>query len=267
MILTHNNKKSNLKQIAVYMLLVFVLPLICVILKTFTPLGRSNTLALILFGIEAATPSLAAILTVLYFEAGHGLGQFLKQRYVHHFNFNVVLLSLFLPVLIIGAAKLSSWLFFGIPPTFGVLTSKKFLIVCWALVAEELGWRGFLQDKLGIYLNELIMPLVLGIIWAVWHYHYFISGTMSAPLILFTLGCIADSYLYFAVTKAAHGNIVPASVLHFSENLFCNLFSINPEYNHGSIVPYLLYVIGSLITAAIAIAITIKRKEKATAIL
>ncbi|SDM59815.1 CPBP family intramembrane glutamic endopeptidase [Acetanaerobacterium elongatum] len=267
MILSHNNKKSNLKQIAVYLLLVFVLPLFFVLLKMYTPLGRSDALTLILFGLEAAAPSLAAILTVLYFEASHGLGQFLKERYVYHFNFNMVLLSLFLPVVIIGAAKLFSWLFFHIPPTLGVLTFKKILIVCWALIAEELGWRGFFQDKLGIYLNELVMPIILGIIWAVWHYHYFISGTMSAPLILFTLGCIADSYIYFAVTKAANGNIVPASVLHFSENLCCNLFSINPEYNNGSIIPYLLYVTGSLIAAAITIFITIKRKEKNKALL
>lgn len=136
------------------------------------------------------------------------------------------------------------------------------MIVCWALVAEELGWRDFLQDKLGIYLNELTLPFILGIIWALWHYHFFLSGEMSAPILLFTLGCIADSYLYFAFTKAVNGNIVPASVLHFSENLCFNLLLINPEYNNGSFVPYLLYVAGFLITAAISFAVVFKRKEK-----
>ena len=162
----HNIKWNDLQQIFIFLFLTFVLPLICIVLIMHTTLRYSDVLTLILVGVEAATPSLAAILTVLYFEAGHGLGCLLKRCYINHFNLKMILICLFLPVVIVGTSKLLYWLIFGITPTFGVLTSKKILIVCWALIAEELGWRGFLQDKLRTYLNELILPLILGIIWA-----------------------------------------------------------------------------------------------------
>ena len=257
-----NGHGSNLKRILVFLLLAFLIPLICVILIK-DVMDFSNILAFFLFGVEAASPSLAAILTVLF--SGAELRQFLKRCYVNNFNLKMVLVSFFLPVVVVSVPKSFYWLLYGITPTFGALSPKKIIIICWALIAEELGWRGFLQNKLEIYLNKLILPLPLGIIWALWHYHFFISGAISVPILLFTLGCITDSYLYFAFTKAVKGNIVPASVLHFSENLCFNLFLVNPEYNNGSSVPYLLYVISSLITAAIAF--SIKCKEKDTTVL
>jgi membrane protease YdiL (CAAX protease family) len=255
-------KESDWHQIVVFLLLAFLLPLICILLIMYTPLRGSSIFSFILFGVEAATPSLAAVLTVLYFRAGHGLGQFLKRCYINHFSVKTILICSIFPVVVVGVSKLVYSLAFGITPTFGVLTSKKILIVCSALIAEELGWRGFLQEKLGTYLNKFLLPLVVGIIWAAWHYHFFISGTMQAPTLFFVLGCITDSYVYFAITKAANGNIVPVSVVHFLENLCFNLFLISPEYNKGSTVPYLLYIIISIIVMAIVLLITFKRRRK-----
>ena len=229
----------------------------------YTEICRSNVFTLILLGVEASSPSLAAVATVIFFESGSGLRKFFKKCYVDHLDLKLVLVGLILPAVVIFASKQVYWLFFDITPNFGILTAKKAMIACWALVAEELGWRGFLQGKLETYLNKFTLPLLLGIIWALWHYHFFISGEMSAPILLFTLGCIADSYLYFAFTKAVNGNIVPASVLHFSENLFLILLPINPEFNNGSFVPYLLYVAGLLIAAAISFSVTLRHKKKA----
>ena len=260
----HTNRsdkiEAKLKQIIFFLLLAFLIPLICVILMKYT---ANSVLALILLGVEAASPSLAAVATVIFFESGSGLRKLFKKCYVDHLDLKLVLVGLVLPAVVIFASKLVYWLFFDITPNFGILTAKKAMIACWALVAEELGWRGFLQGKLETYLNKFTLPLLLGIIWALWHYHFFISGEMSAPILLFTLGCIADSYLYFAFTKAVSDNIVPASVLHFSENLFLILLPINPEFNNGSFVPYLLYVAGLLIAAAISFSVALKHMKKA----
>ena len=45
----------------------------------------------------------------------------------------------------------------------------------WALVAEELGWRGYLQEKIEAHVGDVLTPLIVGIIWTVWHFHFFIS--------------------------------------------------------------------------------------------
>lgn len=250
-----------MKQILVFLMLAFLLPSLCAILIMNTVIFHSGVLNLIAYGVEAASPSLAAILTVLHFENCRGLKQFLKKSYIDNLNLKVILISFSLPVLVVGASKLF-WLLFGGTSNLGILTPKKMLIICWALIAEELGWRGFLQAKLQIYFSEFTLPLILGIIWAAWHYHYLITGVMSVPILLFTLGCVFDSYVYFALSQSVNGNIIPVSVLHFSENLCFNLFLINPEYNNGSTLPYLLYVICSLVTALIVFSAIHKRSVR-----
>lgn len=253
---------SNFKQLLMLLLLAFTLPLLCAMLIMNTALFRSGAFNLIAYGVEAAAPSLAAVLTVLCFEKGRGLRQFLKRSYIDNLNLNTFLVALFLPFAVVAAPKMLYWMISGSTPSFVMLSQKKTLIVCWALIAEELGWRGFLQEKLRNHFNDFTLPLMLGLIWAAWHYHYFLSGAMSVPIILFTLGCVTDSYIYYALTKSVNGNIVPASVFHFSGNLCFNLFLINPEYNNGSAMPYLLYVICSLIAAVIAALVTYTHRVK-----
>lgn len=40
----------------------------------------------------------------------------------------------------------------------------------WALVVEELGWRGYLQEKIEAHVGDVLTPLIVGIIWTVWHF-------------------------------------------------------------------------------------------------
>ena len=110
----------------------------------------------------------------------------------------------------------------------------------WALVAEELGWRGYLQEKIEAHVGDVLTPLIVGIIWTVWHFHFFISGSMEVPLHSFAYGCIAESYGYFVITKISKGNIVPASLWHFSGNLFTNIYRLNPNWNEGRMEPYMI---------------------------
>lgn len=120
------------------------------------------------------------------------------------------------------------------------LSLKKIIIVMWALIAEELGWRGYLQEKIEAHVRDLLTPLIVGIIWTAWHFHFFISASMEVPLLSFTYGCIAESYGYFVITKISKGNIVPASLWHFSGNLFINIYRVNPNWNAGRMEPYMI---------------------------
>ena len=245
----------GLWQVFAFLLLAFLLPLVFLLLSTKTALGHSGIGALLLFGLQAATPALAAILVVLGFCGRRGLLQFLKQCYARGYSLFLLLFCLLLPALLAGAARLIYWLGFGVPPVLTALPAQKLLIIGWSLVAEELGWRGFLQQRLGNYLNRWLLPLVVGLVWAVWHYHLFLAGRTVAPLLPFVLGCVAESTLYFALTTRANGNIIPASVFHFSENLCLNLFLIGPAYNGGSNTLYLLYTACTVAAAAVATAV------------
>lgn len=254
----NTNAQTDMPQIAVFLLLAFLLPLVCALILANASIPEA--LSLILFGLEAATPSLAAILVVFLFSSRSGLRSWLRKCYIDQIDVRLILFGLLLPAVFIPVSKLLSWPITGIAPVPALLSPKKMLIVCWALVAEELGWRGFLQDRLEPYFGSRTLPLLLGLIWAAWHYHFYLANELPVPLFLFLFGCIADSYLYYACTKAAKGNIVPVSILHFSENLFLNIWLINPQNNNGSITPYLVCVFLFALTAILTF-VVLERKQ------
>lgn len=241
--------KNTKNSIVLFLIFAFGLPIICVPLEKVV--FKSGSINFILFGIEAAAPTLAAVIAISILSGKIGIREFLKKCYVKNIKINYILLGVMIPIVLIAAAKLTCFVFDSSTPFIKGITAKKLLIVMWALIAEEAGWRGFLQEKLDKHFGCLGTPIFAGTVWALWHYHFFWLGTMSIPVLPFFIGCIADSFGYYWVTKKSKGNVIPASLWHFTYNLFMNILLINPEFNHGSIAPYWIYVIYSSIAAVI----------------
>ncbi|WP_256452046.1 CPBP family intramembrane glutamic endopeptidase [Luteibacter aegosomatissinici] len=65
---------------------------------------------------------------------------------------------------------------YGIPSTltFGVLST-----VVWTL-GEELGWRGFFSPRLAEYIGVTGAGLVVGLVWAFWHYPVLLGADYNA---------------------------------------------------------------------------------------
>lgn len=243
-------KDENIKKwITLFLVVAFGLPLICVFLIKNYSVFQSGGANFILYGIEAMTPTLSALIVIAMLGGKGSISIFLKKCFWDNVKIHYIVLALVLPFIVLLITKVTSLIFVDTTPFITSISVKKVIIVMWALIAEELGWRGFLQEKLDKRFGHFTTPIILGCIWALWHYHFFLLGTMSAPLGLFVLGCIADSFGYYWITKKSKGNIIPASVWHFTGNLWFNLFLINPEYNKGSVVPYLIFVVYSAIMA------------------
>ena len=252
------------KMITVFLGFAFGLPAVCIFLfKNFT-VFQSGNMYFILYGIAAMTPSIAAIATSIIFTGSTGVKELLKKSYLDNIKLGYIALAIMLPLMVLLITKLTASFFIAVPFVKSI-TLRKILIISWALIAEELGWRGFLQEKLNKYSGHILTPVLVGVIWSLWHYHFIIWGTFSAPISLFVIGCIADSFGYYWITKKSNRNIIPASIWHFTGNLFFNLFMINPEYNKGSMIPYLFYIVYICIMA-VAISfwgITTSKKVKA----
>lgn len=224
-----------------FVLYAFFIPIVCVgLMKIIDYCVISEIISFILYGIEGASPTIAAVIIVMQKRGINGLRRFLIDKYKNGFNIKLCVLGLILPCFVITVGKVLTYL---TPYHNQLITSvsiNKLIVIAWALIAEELGWRGYLQEKLEYQIDEGIIPLIIGIIWAYWHYHFFISGSMEVPIILFIFGCIVESYGYYVITKMAKGNVIPASLWHFSGNLFFNLYRINPNWNNGRIEPYVI---------------------------
>lgn len=242
-----NNSDKN--DIWLFLMFSFVSPLLCVLLIKNTRIYQSGTLNFILYGIEAMTPTLSALIVISILGGKNKVKDFLQKCYIDNMKKSYFIIAFILPTIVLTATKLTSYIFIETTPFITSISANKFMIILWAFIAEEIGWRGFLQEKIEKRFGYITTPIVIGCIWALWHYHFFLLGSMSAPLLLFLLGCIADSYSYYWITKKAKGNVIPASIWHFTGNLWFNLYMINPEHNHGSIVPYLLFVVYSSIMA------------------
>ncbi len=223
------------KRILEYLLLAFGIPALCIFFGSRT---ANDTFRLILYGIEGASPAIAVILILLLHNKAEHAGKYLRDKYLSHLSVSKCLLGCAIPFAILTGAKIAS-IIMGDPYFYPEgLTIRKVVIILWALIAEELGWRGYLQDKLQNLVPDRYIPLLTGMTWALWHYHFLLSGSMEVPIVAFTLGCILESYGYFMITKLARNNIVPASIWHFTGNLMFNIYRFDPQWHNGDIRYY-----------------------------
>lgn len=226
---------KEMKKGCSFLVLAFVIPLVCIVLMRYCCVFQTGLGNLFLYGIEGASPTIAALIVA---SRNEGIKIFLKRKVKDNFSFRICILGMAIPLLILSMGKVISYFALDQDMFFYPLSMKKLLIISWALISEELGWRGFLQEWLENYCKEVFVPLIVGVIWALWHYHFIVSGSMEVPVVAFTLGCVFESFGYFALTKFAKNNIVPASIWHFTGNMMFNLYRFDPQWHNGEVTFY-----------------------------
>jgi membrane protease YdiL (CAAX protease family) len=94
-------------------------------------------------------------------------------------------------------------------------------------VAEEFGWRGYVQPRLREYCGPLGTTALLGAVWGVWHLPlYFLPGTGQHDDGLFTqqgltffLELFPLTFVMLFVTERLRGGVPAAVLIHASWNL------------------------------------------------
>jgi len=139
---------------------------------------------------------------------------------------------------------------FGAPvPSFeraAELLSDPLYIVPFAAVVllfgplpEELGWRGYALDGLLARHSALVASLILGVIWALWHWpQYFmedsyIAGAFPIGSAIFWAGwvlpTITYSVLYTWIYNHTGRSILSAILFHFSTNFWGEVLAVRGE--------------------------------------
>jgi membrane protease YdiL (CAAX protease family) len=93
-------------------------------------------------------------------------------------------------------------------------------------LGEEIGWRGFALPRLQEKFGPMMASLLLGVLWAFWHWPIWISGQWAQP----TLGNIATyifwitaaNFIYTWVFNNTRGSILMAILVHASMDAFPN---------------------------------------------
>ena len=128
-------------------------------------------ICLILYGIQAAAPTISAIIVLC-------LDKKVKSCFAQMFRKEHLKMAIILPFIIAGMTMILAKIIFcalsGKAFMLGNISSVQFVIILWALLAEEIGWRGYLEPWLEAYgLHRRIVPCIVGAVWCLWHYHFF----------------------------------------------------------------------------------------------
>lgn len=87
-------------------------------------------------------------------------------------------------------------------------------------LGEEFGWRGFALTRLQERHGPLAAAVVVGLLWAVWHFPLRIAaaGGITMNLVWTVVGITAASCVYAWVFNSTGGSIALVAVLHGAEN-------------------------------------------------
>jgi uncharacterized protein len=93
-------------------------------------------------------------------------------------------------------------------------------------LAEEFGWRGYVQPRLRRRFGPVATSVVLGVCWAAWHLPlFFVPGTGQAEMglgslaaTLFLAAFLPLSYLFWFVTEHLSGGVAAAVLMHAALN-------------------------------------------------
>ncbi|MGY2131103.1 CPBP family intramembrane glutamic endopeptidase [Hymenobacter sp. HD11105] len=119
-----------------------------------------------------------------------------------------------------GLTIMLSFIFLGI---FGMAGSMA------TALGEEIGWRGFLVPELAKTTSFTKTSLIVGIVWAIWHYPILIfadynSGTpVWYGLACFTTMVVSISFI-FTWFRLKSNSLWTGALLHASHNLFIQSF-------------------------------------------
>ena len=134
-------------------------------------------------------------------------------------------------------------------------------------VGEEIGWRGFMQQKL-ISRNGLMFGIgLLGLIWAYWHtpiillgYNYPETPILGA-LLLWPATCILLSFVFAWLTIKGK-SVWPAVLAHGSYNAFHGGLVDGMNFPGGRLIPDLVVLAVWLMIATLAIILTRRHVEE-----
>lgn len=135
-----------------------------------------------------------------------------------------IVVSCILPILYIGLIYfIGQQLFDHKIQTLSLTFLSSLPLILISSFFEEIGWRGFLFSTLQ-KIGWFKINLLIGILWAIWHYPAIFTGnyTIASPLIfgvfIFTINIILLSFI-FGWFRQKTGGIIAPTLIHTFHNL------------------------------------------------
>ena len=215
-------------------------------------------------------PALAAIIVASLTYGRQGLRELFGRLLRWRVGIQWYLIALFMPAfVIILAITLNKWTGGAVPDfsaagfPFGpaetpLLQKIVILFLVFTLgfdgLGEEIGWRGFALPKLLEGRSALVASLILGALWAVWHFPFALTkGTFlsGVPLYWFFINLLALSIIYTWIFNNTNGSLLLALLFHAAGNTTSNLLPILPPAAPDLKIYYFTIAINCIIAIGI----------------
>lgn len=236
--------------------LVFWGPIALAGVKTisFVDQSRGPVWAIVLFMIGGFTPSLVAIGMTGIHDGRRGLRELFRRVIQMRLGWRWYLAAI---VIVGGGAAAQVGMAraignaFDPSPIFAQLGSAVPLIILGPL-SEELGWRGYAQERLQTRLSPLVSSLVIGVVWGLWHLPlFFIAGAsqsvLGLPFWSFLVGVTSASVIMGWLYANTGGSIWSAVFFHWIYTYAMQVISSgverSPLYNRLEYVPFVFVAV------------------------
>ncbi len=98
-------------------------------------------------------------------------------------------------------------------------------------LGDELGWSGYAIDPLQDRFGALCAALLLGLVWAVWHFIPLLSVPRSVVFIAcWSLGTVTSRVIITWLYNNTGRSVFVAALFHTMQNLTWQLFPVNGSY-------------------------------------
>jgi membrane protease YdiL (CAAX protease family) len=208
----------------------------------------------ILIFLAQCGPLFSAIIVITLYRKELPIKDFFKKSFNYRFPIYVYVLTLFIPFITMLLGELIGRSLTENYSAFLFMVPNTILTALIAPFSEELGWRGIATGELQKKFNPIITSVILGVIWAGWHYFFFLipgSYSNNLPYILFLLSCIADTLWYTWLYNKSNGSVIPGMLFHFAYNLTYHIIPINPDYQNGDTTIYIATIIIEIISGIV----------------
>jgi membrane protease YdiL (CAAX protease family) len=188
-------------------------------------------------------------------------------------GWNWYFVAFFLYPVVFSSAVLLSAVWTGTPIDFsGVFAHKifgasanlplfilPFFIYDFLTNGEEMGWRGYVLPRLQAKHSSLGSSLILGVIWAFWHFPRFLAPGNTGLFALLIVKVLADAVIYAWVYNNTKGSLLLTTILHAAANTAGVFLPIANTQSGEHLGAYILAIVFLIVTA---IAVTMRTDLK-----
>ncbi len=206
----------------------------------FWVLGLINPIQLLpglpISAVGAFTPALGALILIYKDERLSGVLQLLQRSFDFkriknkNWYFAIILINPVVTVLAYGIMRAIGESLPN-PALLTLAIFPMFVLFFIGALGEEIGWSGYATEPLQRHWGTITAGVLLGLVWAVWHFIPLIQAHRSVEWIAWwSLGTISLRTIMIWLYMHSGKSVFAAAVFHAIINLCWQLFPVNGSY-------------------------------------